>query len=216
MTIGDFERRFMDHTPVLMDVRAHYAVLVPLVEWQGEPYLLLEVRAETLNRQPGEVCFPGGRMEPGEGPTQCAFRETREELGIPASAIRPIARLDELHHRDGALLHPVLAQVDAGAVVHMSASHAEVKETVLAPVRFFRENPPQVYHYPLRAEVGEDFPYHLIGFDRGYRWRAGGMEVPIWSYRGHAVWGLTARIIKHLMEQLAEGEESNTPPVAAP
>ena len=23
MTIGDFERRFMDHTPVLMDVRAH-------------------------------------------------------------------------------------------------------------------------------------------------------------------------------------------------
>ena len=192
MTIGDFERRFMDHTPVLMDVRAHYAVLVPLVEWQGEPYLLLEVRSETLNRQPGEVCFPGGRMEPGEGPTQCAFRETREELGIPASAIRPIARLDELHHRDGALLHPVLAQVDAGAVVHMSASH------------------------PLRAEVGEDFPYRLIGFDRGYRWRAGGMEVPIWSYRGHAVWGLTARIIKHLMEQLADGEESNTPPVAAP
>ena len=36
MTIGDFERRFMDHTPVLMDVRAHYAVLVPLVEWQEE------------------------------------------------------------------------------------------------------------------------------------------------------------------------------------
>ena len=65
MTIGDFERRLMDHTPVLMDVRAHYAVLVPLVEWQGEPYLLLEVRSETLNRQPGEVCFPGGRMEPG-------------------------------------------------------------------------------------------------------------------------------------------------------
>ena len=136
--------------------------------------------------------------------------------GLSGPAIRPIARLDELHHRDGALLHPVLAQVDAGAVVHMSASHAEVKETFLAPVRFFRENPPQVYHYPLRAEVGEDFPYHLIGFDRGYRWRAGGMEVPIWSYRGHAVWGLTARIIKHLMEQLAEGEESNTPPVAAP
>lgn len=59
-------------------------------------------------------------------------------------------------------------------MVHMSASHAEVKETFLAPVRFFRENPPQVYHYPLRAEVGEDFPYHLIGFDRGLPLAGGG------------------------------------------
>lgn len=216
MTIQELEQRFIDHTPGLTGVQSHYAVLVPLVEWQGRTHVLFEVRADTLRRQPGEVCFPGGRMEPGESPTECAFRETWEELGIPASAIRPIARLDGVFLPSDGIMHPVLAQVDAGAVVHMSASHAEVKETFLAPVRFFRENPPQVYHYPLRAEVGEDFPYHLIGFDRGYRWRAGGMEVPIWSYRGHAVWGLTARIIKHLMEQLAEGEESNTPPVAAP
>ena len=216
MTIGDFERRFMDHTPVLMDVRAHYAVLVPLVERPGGLCLLYEVRADTLGRQPGEVCFPGGRLEPGEDAVSCALRETWEELGIPRPAVEVVAELDWLTHQGGFVLYPVLGIVAPEAAERLRPGPAEVKETFLAPVRFFRENPPQVYHYPLRAEVGEDFPYHLIGFDRGYRWRAGGMEVPIWSYRGHAVWGLTARIIKHLMEQLAEGEESNTPPVAAP
>ncbi len=216
MTIQDFERRFIDHVPTLMDVRGHYAVLVPLVEWQGEACILLEVRAETLKRQPGEVCFPGGRMDPGEGPTECAFRETEEELGIPASAIRPIARLDELHHRDSTMMHPVLAQVDASALANMSASADEVKETFLVPMRFFRENPPLVYRYRMEPEVGEDFPYHLIGFETSYRWQGGTMEVPIWNYRNHAIWGLTARIILHLMEQMQEAEGRNSPFASAP
>ena len=53
------------------------------------PHLLFEVRADTLDRQPGEVCFPGGHMESGETPAACALRETEEELSIPSAAIRP-------------------------------------------------------------------------------------------------------------------------------
>ena len=76
MTISEFEQEFMGHVPEIMGTKAHYAVLVPLVEWRGEVQVLFEVRADTLERQPGEVCFPGGHMEPGESPTECAFRET--------------------------------------------------------------------------------------------------------------------------------------------
>ena len=54
------EHTFKTRTPGLMDARRAYAVLVPLVERDGELHLLYEVRASTLRRQPGEVCFPGG------------------------------------------------------------------------------------------------------------------------------------------------------------
>lgn len=167
MTISEFEQEFMGHVPEIMGTKAHYAVLVPLVEWRGEVQVLFEVRADTLERQPGEVCFPGGHMEPGESPTECAFRETWEELGIPASAIRPIARLDDVYMPRGDLMHPVMAQVETGAVVHMTASADEVKETFLVPADFFRREEPLVYTYPLEPKVGEDFPYALIGFPQG-------------------------------------------------
>ena len=195
MTIQDLEARFIGHMPGIMGVTRHYAVLVPLVEWEERPHILFEVRADSLKRQPGEVCFPGGHMDPGETPTECAFRETREELGIPAAAIRPIARLDDVYMGERGLMHPVLAQVDGGAVVHMQASRDEVKETFLVPVDYFQQEAPKVYRFPLEPRVGEDFPYQLIGFPQGYPWRTGCHEVPIWVYKGHVIWGLTARIL---------------------
>ena len=42
-----------------------YAVLIPYVKTESGDALLLEIRSQKV-RQPGEVCFPGGRMEPGE------------------------------------------------------------------------------------------------------------------------------------------------------
>ena len=92
MQIKEFEKRFSGHIPRLSGAKAAFAVLVPLVYEKGEPSLLFEVRADTLNRQPGEVCFPGGRMEGGETPLQCALRETEEELSLPAASIHPAPR----------------------------------------------------------------------------------------------------------------------------
>ena len=68
MELKGLEALLKDRTPGLMDSKRAYAVLVPLVEQNGELCLLYEVRARTLRRQPGEVCFPGGLMEKGESP----------------------------------------------------------------------------------------------------------------------------------------------------
>ena len=65
-------RRYADHVPGLLGARHSYAVLCPLVERPDGLHLLFEVRSAALHRQPGEVCFPGGRMEAGETPEQCA------------------------------------------------------------------------------------------------------------------------------------------------
>ena len=48
----------------------------------------------------------------------------------------------------------------------------------------------------------EDFPYELIGFPQGYPWRKGRASVPIYRWQGHVIWGLTGRIVRHLLEEM--------------
>ena len=79
--LENLSRRFGGHVPGLLGARAGYAVLCPLVERPEGVHLLFEVRSRTVS-QGGEVCFPGGRMEPGEMPQSCALRETWEETGL--------------------------------------------------------------------------------------------------------------------------------------
>lgn len=197
MTVAELKQKYSGHEPGILGASEHYAVLVPLVERGGAPYLLFEVRAKSLRRQPGEVCFPGGKQEPGEDSLACAVRETGEELGISDSNIHPIALLDQIHSQAGFVMHPVLAQVDEGAVAAMRPSGDEVEEAFLVPFSFFAENPPLVYTYPLKPDVGEDFPYSLIG-RQDYDWRSGAVEVPIYRYEGRAIWGMTGRIVRAL------------------
>ncbi|NCB63582.1 MAG: CoA pyrophosphatase [Clostridia bacterium] len=197
MTVADLRQKYSGYAPGILGASEHYAVLVPLVEREGVPYLLFEVRAKSLRRQPGEVCFPGGKQEEGEDSVACAVRETGEELGIPSANIHPIALLDQIHSQAGFVMHPVLAQVDESAVAAMRPNGDEVEEPFLVPLSFFEENAPLVYTYPLKPEVGEDFPYELIN-QRDYDWKSGAVEVPIYRYEGRAIWGMTGRIIRAL------------------
>ena len=62
MELDALTRLLARRQPGLMDATGRYAVLVPMVEGEEGLSLLYEVRAHTLRRQPGEVCFPGGRI----------------------------------------------------------------------------------------------------------------------------------------------------------
>ena len=200
MTADDFKARWAGHEPGPQDLTGEYAVLVPLVERPEGLCLLYEVRASSLDRQPGEVCFPGGRMEPGEDPAACALRETWEELGIPQSKVEVVAQLDFLTHQGGFAMYPVLGVVDPS--VPVVPSPAEVAEVFYVPVEWLKANPPAVYTYPLIPQVDDSFPYARIGFPQGYRWQSGKSDVPVYDWPGYAIWGLTARITRHLMEQM--------------
>ncbi len=205
LTIQDFDRRFRNYVPSAQDTVNIYAVLVPLVEREGEFHLLFEVRADTLRRQPNEVCFPGGRIEGNETAQACAMRETTEELGIPASAIRVIGGLDYIAHHSNIIIYPVLAQIDPAAIDNMAVSSDEVKDTFLVPLSFFREHPPALYVYDLIPTAEEDFPYEQIGFREPYSIQAGKMVVPVYDkYGGYVVWGLTGRIVRWLMKAMSE------------
>ena len=199
MDIRDFYNTYRDHQSRLLGGQSEFAVLVPLVETEQGLCLLYEVRAGGI-RQPHEVCFPGGRMEPGETPTACAQRATWEELGIDSAAIRVIAPLDFLYLRSDALMYPVLASVDAAALERMRPSADEVADTFLVPVQWLREHPPTLYRYPLRPVIGADFPYDTIRMDATYPWGDGRMEVPVYEGLPFPLWGLTARITYYLLK----------------
>ena len=199
MELEQLEVLLRGRAPGLMDSRQSYAVLVPLVEREGELCLLYEVRAKTLCRQPGEVCFPGGRMEPGETPEACALRETWEELAIPSGAVKLLGRLDFIAHRANFLMWPVLGVVDSGALARMVPSPAEVGEVFFVPLSHLLQTDPIEYTYDLIPTPAEQFPYELIGIPRDYQWQKGSENVPVYPWQGRAIWGLTGRITRNLV-----------------
>ena len=204
MREGELKKLLEERTPGLMDATGRYAVLVPLVRQNGAWHLLYEVRAQKLRRQPGEVCFPGGKLEGEESPRDCALRETWEELGIPPERVRVLGELDFIAHRANFIMYPILGVVEEGALDHLRLNPAEVGETFLVPLDHLMTHPPLEYDYQLIPRTGEGFPYELIGIPRDYRWQPGGENVPVYPWKDHAIWGLTGRITRHLISLLRE------------
>lgn len=70
------------------------AVLVALLEGEQGCEVVLTTRARHLRHHSGEVSFPGGRMDPGEGPVDAALREAEEEIGLDRHCLEVVGGLD--------------------------------------------------------------------------------------------------------------------------
>lgn len=202
MTVDQLQNVLRERTPGPMDASAKFAVLVPLTELGGELHLLYEVRAATLHRQPGEVCFPGGHMESGETAVECALRETQEELAIPPSAVRVLGPLDFICHRSGFVLYPVLGMAEADAVKHAVPNPAEVDRIMAVPLSQLSKLTPEEYRLELLPSPATDFPYERIGIPKDYPWNRGVDNGFIYPWPEKTIWGLTARITRHVLALL--------------
>ncbi|MFR0769381.1 MAG: NUDIX hydrolase [Dysosmobacter sp.] len=160
--LTNLRRFYGDHVPTLLEARHEYAVLCPLVERPDGLHLLFEVRSAGVS-QSGETCFPGGQMEPGETPADCALRETEEELSIPRAEIRLLGQGDFICNQRGFLLRPLPGLVSPAGLAALRPAPAEVAEVFTAPVEFFRTTPPEPYAYDLIPRVPESFPYEAVG-----------------------------------------------------
>ena len=202
-TIFDLYETLGKRPVKIMETKKECAVLLVFTEKDGEVFLLFETRSDHIS-QPGEVCFPGGVLMEGEKPLDCALRETFEELSIPKHKIRIIGPLDILHNYTNMTIYPFAAVVSYEEVKDLQGNE-EVKDTFLVPLKFFQENEPYIYKYKVVPEIGEDFPYHMLDAKEKYRWRTGSFTVPIFQYEGKIIWGITARILCHLLEILKNG-----------
>lgn len=211
MELSRTEKFFRTRQPGPMDTTGSFAVLVPLVRDGEGLSLLYEVRSRTMRRQPGEICFPGGKLEGAESPEECALRETWEELEIPASAIHVMGPLDFIAHRSGRIIYPILGLVDREAVEGMVLNPAEVEETFLVPLAHLWDQPPKEYTYPLVPHPEEEFPYDELGIPRNYPWANGREIVLSYFWKDRVIWGLTGRITRNLIKLLKEQSGGELP-----
>ncbi len=198
----DFLNVFEKRKAVPMGDYRCYSVLVPLVEKDGMLYLLYEVRAESLKIQPGEICFPGGKLEKGETPLECALRECCEELCLSPKQVKIIAALDFIHAYSGFTMYPFLGVLEYEDVKNACVNTQEVKEIFLVPVSYFGETEPMVFKFDVIPKLTDDFSYEYLDLKKGYSWRKGETIVPIYRFEERIIWGLTARITCHLIKTL--------------
>jgi coenzyme A diphosphatase NUDT7 len=205
-TIDEIIRTYNGHKPEPIGKHRFFSVLVPFVEnEQGEVCLMYEVRAHDMVSQPGEICFPGGHMEKGETPLQCALRETEEETGIPAERVRVVSQGDILYGYANYTLYTNIAVIGFRDFQKAKIQEEEVDEVFLVPLSHIAATTPQRFEETVTTEIDRDFPYKKVGIDEDYAWRVGQWVIPIYDVDGRVIWGLTARITEKVLDTLAGG-----------
>ena len=154
-------------------------VLVPLA-WDPDPVCWLTLRSASLRRHAGEVCFPGGKPEPGDRDlADTATREAVEELGV--EVLQMLGRLSSMPlYTSDYRLEPFVAQVDP---------HQQTLQL---------------------SEVVRVLPVDLLSVLTGppidaiaYAWRGEQHFSPVFVLEGHLMYGGTAHAFWELLEVLA-------------
>lgn len=158
------------------------AVLVPLVHRDEGMTVLLTQRTAHLAHHPGQVSFPGGRLEDCDGndAVTCALRETEEEIGLPPAHVTVLGRLDDYVTATGFHVTPVVGLVRPP--FDLLPDPFEVAEVFEVPLPFLLDGGNHVLH---RREIdGRSRPF----------WQM------VWQER--VIWGATAGILVNLSDVL--------------
>ncbi|HTD12257.1 MAG TPA: CoA pyrophosphatase [Steroidobacteraceae bacterium] len=146
------------------------AVLIPLVE-REELTVLLTQRATQLRHHAGQVSFPGGRIESGDGsPQAAALREAREEIGLEARFVSVIGYLPDHLVITGFRVTPVVAFVRPGFT--LTPDTREVEDSFEVPLKFIFD---PANHHPTRRRspfTGEEVDFIDITYGERKVWGA--------------------------------------------
>lgn len=155
------------------------AVLVPIIHGPS-PGVLLTLRTATLSAHPGQVAFPGGRIDDGETPEQAALREAEEEVGLPAALVEMTGRLPDHVTGTGFLVTPVVGLLAPGFVPVPAAAEVDC-----------------VFELPLHVLLDPAAPRRQRA-----EWKGRMREYWMWPHEQHHIWGATAAILVSLAQRL--------------
>ena len=156
------------------------AVLVPVVERQ-EPMVLLTQRTADLPSHPGQIAFPGGKIDKDDAnPLTAALREAKEEIGLDRSFIDPIGYLDIFLTFSGFRILPTVARVAPDYLLTLNA--AEVTEAFEVPLGFLMA--PGNHQFLTRDWKGIQRQYYAMPYQQRY------------------IWGVTAGILRNMYDRI--------------
>jgi 8-oxo-dGTP pyrophosphatase MutT (NUDIX family) len=186
MLAGEFRQRFILQQAAAADIIAasdkhQAAVLVPIINYGDKLQVLFTQRALHLRHHPGQISFPGGRIEDGEPSHTAALREAEEEIGLLPSAVELLGRLPLQSTSTGFTIQPwvgllapqrrwVLQVDEVAGVFEVPLTH------------FLQQQNRYQFSLPLRGKV---------------------QQLHAMPYQDKFIWGATAAILHRLCLQLA-------------
>jgi len=181
-------REFGDHrfNPGLEDFfktikRQPAAVLVPVIAHEREATILLTERTHDLPSHPGQIAFPGGKVDAADDSVEAAaLREAEEEIGLRPAHVDVLGRAPDYLTGSGFHIVPVLGLVAPGA--DLTLNPGEVADAFEVPLSFLMN--------PANHRRGSRI---WQGVERTF------FEMP---YQNRYIWGVTAGILRVLYEQL--------------
>ena len=157
-------------------------MLVPIVNRREGLQLLLTERSADLPDHPGQISFPGGRLDPGDADhASAALRETTEEIGLASSRVQVLGQLSPYETVTGYRVLPIVGWIEPP--FELAPDPLEVADVFEVPLDFMLDTANHQRHHRMLGDIRRDY------------W-----AIP-WSHR--YIWGATAAMLRNLYRFLA-------------
>ncbi|MBU2889788.1 CoA pyrophosphatase [Celeribacter halophilus] len=172
-----------DLEPAIKQPLRPAGVLVPIRETADGLRLILTKRSSALKHHPGQIAFPGGRVEPTDvSPVEAALREAHEEIGLPPSVVEVLGQLPTHQTVTQFEMYPVLGWIRGDC--ELTPEAGEVSE---------------IFEVPL-SHVLNSANFTI----QSRRWRGHMRSFYTVPYGPYYIWGATARILRVLADRVAQ------------
>lgn len=163
------------------------AVLIPLYVREKALWTLFTKRTEMVEHHKGQISFPGGGKHAADANLwDTAVRETEEEIGVPRTGVRILGALPRLVTVTEFDVAPFVGAIPYP--VTFAPRPGEVESIIEVPLAYLLD--------PMVVE------------ERPVKWKGKDVMTLVYHYRGHAIWGATARILTDLLTVMRDGEEA--------